>query len=184
MKKIICIVLSLMMCFSIVGCGENDDAKNIEGKYFHVKNVNQYIELTIDEKNKKVYFEGDIRADRPENMGEWKIKDNKIILKGDINNDDIILYNNYLINTKFTFKGEISNNIKFNAIFEYKNDKYIFNDNGEVFFESSDVLENKKGKYERENDIIYVNFKETNEKYKMIIYNGGINGAVYYKKEQ
>ena len=173
MKKIICIVLSLMMCFSIVGCGKKIIGEYCDleygKKYFSFyKNIDDYKEYLPEEANNYdgVIFERETKEATSEKLiGIWKLTKNKLITQfyNYLDAAELEIYDNYLVDKNSTYKGNIPDGKTFNAKCKSDNNNfcYIFKEDGKVAKVQYDSKINFgedyyefEGTYERDDEII------------------------------
>ncbi len=79
MKKIICIVLSLIMCFGIVGCGE-EDVSTKEKEITEENGLNKSVENIID----KVFFNGETLVGKSQKYCEGEFDKHNVQYKSSI----------------------------------------------------------------------------------------------------
>ena len=116
--------------------------------------------------------------------GTWTIESGYLILKDNLlgTEDKTTIYKNYIVYSKYIYKGNIPSGTKFDAICTYdnNNDQYIFNSDGTMKYINSGKVNN--GIYSRNGEIITFHFNDDDQTYKLLIYSGGVDNSVYYKK--
>nr|DAJ70593.1 MAG TPA: zinc-ribbon containing domain protein [Caudoviricetes sp.] len=181
-KKKIIIFLIIIVLIIVAALGLNFSFFNspkIEGKYYGLYTDKSYIEFSKDGTYKEFIMNDSSSLD-----GTWTIKDKQLILKGELldTEEEMTPYKNYIVYSNYTFKGEIPSGSKFDVTCTSGDgDQYIFSNDGTMKYLNAGKI--NKGIYSREGEIITFHFDDEKDKtYKLLIYGGGINNSVYYKK--
>ncbi|HBC31600.1 MAG TPA: hypothetical protein DC024_10215 [Clostridiales bacterium] len=155
------------------------NSPKIEGKYYSLYADKGYIEFSKDGTYKESMEDDDSAFN-----GTWTIESGYLILKDNLlgTEDKTTIYKNYIVYSKYIYKGNIPSGTKFDAICTYdnNNDQYIFNSDGTMKYINSGKVNN--GIYSRNGEIITFHFNDDDQTYKLLIYGGGVDNSVYYKK--
>lgn len=135
----------------------------LKGKYYYLIKGEKALEQDYEVKNRKVII--NCSATEKEELEIWK---------------------DYLIETKYTYVGKIPSGKTFETICVCKGSIYVFHKNSkfEYIFHPGDVgICEYKGKYQRDGDIITIKYNGEYGKDKLLICKNGVNGNAYYKKK-